>query len=313
MQTILNDKYIKDLRSYDIQGVSLPVIDKFGDNLRKLSNKKTGEFKNRINISALSSNDKELLNIILLYSLRTKTEGKDTSQVKLNELAKKFTGENPSSEATPFISSYVIKEYEGTGRAQEIAFGGGYLAPQGDLGKKLSTGYNIAADVKQYFNWFIVGLTANISSGHMLEQFTNKDGKVFEPDAAYKVYYLGLDLGARIFESKRFCISLIGGPATSDISIVHVSNSGSGSSIEEEIPLKNPYSAHGCLLLDFKFIKAGKFSHFKNIDDYNHSNFIRLKYEYQKPFISQKYDELAGGMHVVSLCIGFNTKGIRNK
>lgn len=310
LKNILDDKYLNDIRSYDSQGVDLPTMDNVGDWLREQGNARSSELLNRVNSSGYGEKDKDLLHIVLLYSLRTKTDSKDSLQVSINQAAKKFTQENPSSLATPFIATYVIREYVGTGTAQELAFGGGFSLPLGGLAGCFDPGLIINIEGKQYFSWFVLGASVGISNGKTNSFFTIKDGKdssLIEAGTNYSSYFAGLDLGLRLLDGKSASLVVVGGPALSDFAV----RKKTGVS-ETEIMLKNPLSIHACAMVDFKILKRGKYANYKRYSDYNSYVFVRLKYEYQMPFLDKNY-AMDGAMHNFGIQLGSNSKKIRKQ
>jgi len=308
---ILADKYLNDLNSYNAQGIEMPVLDDLGEAVRTVSFNNSKQLLAGIEGANLPAREKELLNIVFLFSVRGKIDSKDTIQTKLNELGKTYVAGNSSAAATPFINTYVIQEFVGTGRAHELSLGAGYMMPYGGLSDYFGSALNIGLDVKEYFNWFIVGLTANLSNGRLSSDLDFK-GKTLGKDSVYTSYYLGVDLGARLYENHITNVNVFAGAGASDISVVS-NEELNGANIKEQtyVNLNNKIALHAGLTVDLKFLKMGKKAQFKTYSDFNHSNFFRLKYDYMLPFYKNEDSRLDGGFHTITLQIGFNTKTIK--
>jgi len=311
--SILVDKFLSDTTQYNSTYVSYPVFDTMGEEVRRETRDNCRDLKKQINASSLTSKDKDFLQIVLYYAIHKNNEPKDTLQVTINEMAKKFVAENPTSPYNGMMKGHIIKEYIGLKGADEILFGGGYSMPFDKMGDYLSAGYNLSIDYRKYIGSSFVGLTANMFSGKLVDSVTvqyKSFPKTAVTDEMFNIYNIGIDLGNRFLDSKSIAMSFFGGGSYNALSITHVLDKKTNKS--EQINI-NTAAARIGLTFDFKFVKQGVYASYKKYDDFNHAKFFRLKYDYEIPLYSDKASALKGGIHNFTLSIGFNTRDIVKK
>ena len=306
--TIISDKFLSDTLQYNNTYVSYPIFDNLGDEVRKTIREQRDEIKQQIDKSSLSTKDKEFLQIVLWYSIHKNNEAKDTLQVTLNELAKDYITKYPNSQNDGMIKGYIIKEYQGLKGADEILFGGGFSVPFGKMSDNLSSGYNLSIDYRRYFGSTFVGLTGNMYSSKLSCDSVEVQNKWMKKDEMFNVYNVGLDFGNRFYDAKRVSLSVYGGGAYNALSITHEINKDQS----EQITI-NTFAVRVGLAFDFKFVKQGTFASFKKYSDFNHTKLFRLKYDFEIPMYSDKAPELKGGIHNITLSIGFNTRNVVKK
>ena len=306
---ILNDKFLSDTNQYNNTYISYPVFDNMGEELRKTTRDENQSIKDEIIKSNLPQKDKDFLNLVLYYSIHKSNEAKDTLQITINELANRYITNYSNSQNNGVIKKYVIKEYIGLNGADELLFGGGLTVPNSNLGKYLSTSYNLAIDYRRYFGNIFVGFTANMYSGYLIDSVLINSTYV-QKDENYRGYTVGLDVGDRILDSKNMSVSIFGGAGYNALNVNHYTNKDHSKS--EQISI-NSYGTRVGFAFDFKFIKQGVYATYKNHNDYNHYKFFRLKYDYQIPMFKDKASELTGGFHNITLSIGFNTRSVIKK
>jgi len=312
--SIIADKFLSDTAQYNNTYVSYPVFDNLGEEVRKDTRAKCEAIKAQITGSSFSQKDKDFLQIVLNYSIHKSNELKDTLQVSLNELSKKYMENYPNSINNGMLKGYIIKEYVGLKGADEVLFGGGYSVPSGKLGNYLSDGYKIEIiDYRKYFGSTFIGLIGNIYSGKLIDSLDIESKSAIvnvKTDEIYNVYNVGLDFGNGFYDTKRISLSAFGGGSFNALSVTHITNEKTNEG--EQVTIYT-YAARVGLAFDFKFVKQGVYASFKNYSDFNHSKFFRLKYYYEFPMYSDKASVLKGGIHNVTLSIGFNTRNIVKK
>ena len=307
---ILNDKFLSDTNQYNNTYVSYPVFDNMGDDVRKETRNHLQTIADQITASTLNAKEKDFLHVVLYYSVHKSTESKDTIQVKLNELAKAYVTNNPTSPNNGMINSYMVKEYIGLSGGDEIFFGVGYSLTNGKLQKYLSNAYNFGIDYRRYIGSSFFGISGSIIYSGKIADSILVNGYMLQHDESYNIYNLGLDIGNRLFDTKRISFSIYGGASYNEISVTHITDVTKNLSKIVDI---SSYAARIGFAFDFKFVKQGIYAAFKQYNDYNHSNFFRLKYDYLIPMYSNKVSELTGGIHNITLSIGVNTRQIVKK
>ena len=307
--TILNDKFLTDTNQYNNSYISYPVLDNMGEEVRKVSREQNQTIKDEIAKSNLSQKDKDFLNVVLYYTIHKSNEAKDTLQISINNLANSYISNYSNSQNNGVIKKYIIKEYIGLNNADELLFGGGLTVPGSNLGKYLSSSYNLAIDYRRYFGNLFVGFSANMYSGYLTDSVKINSTYV-QKDEIYRTYTVGLDVGDRIFDGQKLSFSVFGGAGYNALNVNHFTNKEKSKS--EQITI-DTYGTRIGFALDFKFIKQGVFAVYKNHSDFNHYKFFRIKYDYQIPMFKDKASELTGGFHNITLSIGFNTRSVIKK
>lgn len=306
---ILSDKFLNDTSMYNSTYVSYPVFDNMGEEVRKITRQNIETIKGEIQTSNLSSSDKSLLEIVLIYSVHKTNEPKDVLQIQLNDIAKKFLETNSSSSANGMIRKYMIKEYIAAKGADEIIIGGGYVFPFDKLGDYFSEGYSLNIEYRRYIGCVFLAFSGNMFSGEVEKEF-NVENTTMINGELFNNYYLGIDLGSRFLNNKAIAMSLNGGAGYDALNITHVTDVKDNT--VEQIKI-NTVAVRAGFAIDFKFVKQGYYTQFKKYEDYNHFKFFRLKYEYQIPMFKDKAPDLTGALHSISLSIGFDTNKILKK
>ncbi len=308
---IIKDKFLSDTSVYNNTYASYPIFDIMGEEVRKIMRQKVYEISKSIQSSSESQTNKDLLTIILNYSVHLTNEVKDTLQLTINDLSKKYL-ENPQNKiGRDVIQRFIIKEYKGSGYADEISFGGGIAFPNGNIADYLASGYTISLDYKRYFGNSFIGFDGQIYSGTMIDSI-DVDGKNLKKDELFNIYKLGLTAGNKFIETRKIATSIIVGGGYNAFNETHESKSTDNITTVDQIVINSYYVKAG-LSFDYKFIKQGNFAEFKKFSDFNHYKFLRLKYEYQMMFLDSESKGLKGGVHSISLSIGFNTQSIIKK
>jgi len=301
---ILTDNYLNDISKYYQEDIFYPVIDNMGQTIRNTVRLQYINVQKDVEASTLSTKDKALMNLILLFAIHSSYEVKDTLQLTINDLAKKYLSTYPDAKEKAIIQTYVIKEYVSDNRADEMILGGGYFMPIGKIAKHVSNGYSLGFDYLRYFGNNFAAFTANMITGKLTDSAKIKN-IYYKKDAGFSSYFLGAEIGTKFINTKRIdVIGYLGATYT---------NTGLSDTTKNKTVYFGSVSAKFGIAIDFVFLKIGRYAAFKKRDDFNHTNFFRLKYEYCMPNYGKTSPDIQGGIHNITLSLGFNTQKISKK
>ncbi|MFV0391941.1 MAG: hypothetical protein ACK5KP_08700 [Paludibacteraceae bacterium] len=280
-----------------------PSEDILFDRLKEKSLSSLDKLMYDIRTVEMPSDDKDFL--ILYLNAILSGEKSEITQDRLNELSDGFLKNHPNSEYNDFIRENIRYKYIPSKWGLAYEFFSGYGWNEGNLNHyfKSNVPIGIAFDV-QYKNLSLY-LRNYIGFSKTRQDILSPNGFWFN-DSQVRVYIPEASLGYVAYENHRFKLAPFAGIGGVDFSPTEAD-------VEDYPYLKDAdiggFSYTAGLNLD---VKLGNRANDRNWNfPTTGFGFIRLRYSYVIPQISQKHDVMTGNMHYITIGIGAFGRNIK--